>query len=146
MLQFIEAFVGKSHEFAFLLAILRINGNAEIERHPHADFQGLNFGFILRADAAAERDGLLGIRLRQQQRKLVAPDAKRKIGSAQGLAQRAGGELDNLVALQVPVAVVYFFQLVQIEDDDREAVAVAFGAIQFLYRNIRRRGGDCRGR
>ncbi len=84
------------------------------------------------AQAITERRGLLGIGLWEKQRELISADAKCEIRSAQIFPQSGCGELQYLIALQVAVAVVDFFQPVQIEQHKGELLAVAFGAIEFL--------------
>ena len=100
----------------------------------------------MRADAAAKCDGLLGVCLRQEQGEFIAADTKREIGRAQRLSQSRSRKLQHLIALQVAVTVVHFFQFVQIQDHDGQLMTITFRAIQFLVKDIRRRGGDCRDR
>src|SRR6202012_5034805 len=99
LFQFIEALVGEAEQSAFHISILGMNGNAEIEGQGDIEFEKRNFAFILRANAAAERGGLLGIGLRQQEREFIATDTKSKIGGANGFSQSGGGKLQNVIAL-----------------------------------------------
>ena len=131
-LQFVKFFVRKTHQRAFLIAFLRVDGYAEIQGDFHVDCEGLKLALVLRADPAAEGERLFRVGLRQQDGEFVAADTKRKIGSAERPAQGGGRHLQNLIALQMPVTVIHFLQLMKIEDDDCELMPVALCAIEFL--------------
>ncbi len=93
MLQFVKPLVRQSHQSALLIAVLRMNGHAEIQRHSDLELQRRQLTFILGADAAAERDGLLDIGLRQQHGEFIPADAKGKVRITQGAAESRRGDL-----------------------------------------------------
>ena len=132
MFQFIKVLVRQLYQIAFLIAILRVNGHAEIERYCDAKLQRLQFALILRAHATGKGGGLFGIRLRKEQSKLVPADAECKIGCAQSSLEGGGGETQNLIALKMPIAIIHFLELMKIENHDRQVLAIPFCAIQFL--------------
>src|ERR1700690_567021 len=109
-----------------------MNGNAEINRHANVKVQGPDFRLVLRTDAAAQCDGLLRIRLRQQESEFVASNTKRKIKNSHGLAKHSSSQLKHLVTLQVAAPIVHFFQFVKIQNDDREMLTVSFRPVQFF--------------
>ena len=131
-LELVEPFVRRAQQIAFLIAILRMHGDAEIERHANFDLKRDHVALIERADAAAQRDGLLCIGLRQEQHKFIAADAEGEVGGAQRLAQSGRRELQHLIPAQMPVPVVHFLEPVKIQNHDGEMLAVAFRAVQFL--------------
>src|SRR5580700_10469151 len=60
MLQLIQALVGEPEQHSLLIPVLRILGSAEIQRHAQIELERMNLRLILRANAPAECDGLLG--------------------------------------------------------------------------------------
>src|SRR5277367_1336940 len=130
MLQLVKSLVRQAHQSALLIAVLRMNGDSEIQRHSDLECQRRQLIFILRADTTAESYGLLGIGLRQEDGEFVAADAKGKVRTAQGAAQRRCGKLQHLIALQVPMAIVHFLELVKVENHDCELLSVALRAAQ----------------
>src|ERR1700733_15047147 len=113
MLQLVQSLVRQAHQRALLIAVLRMHGYAEIQRHSDRKPQRRKFALILSTDTAAKRDGLFGIGLRQQHSEFVAADAKGEVRTAQGSAQSRRGDLQDLIALQMPVAIIDFLELVK---------------------------------
>src|SRR5579872_3887130 len=110
-----------------------MNRNSKIQRDTEIELHLANIVFVLRADTAAERTGLLRIGFRKEQRELIAADTKSEIGGAHRFSEGGGGELQNLVAKQMPTAIVHFLQFVHIENHKGELLVIAFGAIELLF-------------
>src|SRR4029077_14007137 len=107
--------------------------NSKIQRYTEIELHFANIVFVLCADTTAERTGLLGIGLRQEQRELIAADTKSEIRGAHRVSERGGGEVQNLVAEQMPAAIVHFLQFVHIENHKGELLVIAIGAVEFFF-------------
>src|SRR5579862_6345932 len=70
--------------------------------------------------------------LRQKKRKFVSSDPKGKIRCAQCGSQSGGCHLQNIVASQMAVSIIYFLQLAQVENYNCQLLIVALCANQFL--------------
>ena len=83
-------------------------------------------------DARSEVLGPVSQRLQvdeaQQQDELVAAVAARDVLGAQGVAQRGGDRLEDLVACLVPVLVVDLLEEVDVDEDDPERPTRTVGA------------------
>ena len=72
--------------------------------------------------------GVLERRLGQDHRELVAADAAGDVGRADDVADAVGRLGQDAVAGEVADAVVDRLEVVEVEDDERQAAAVALGA------------------
>ena len=112
----IEPFVCNSNQRVALLTILRIGGDSVIHADADGKFERTKDIGERDANAAAQRGGLRGIRLRKKQSEFVATDAEGGVGSTKRFAQSGGGGLQNFVATGMTMLVVDFLEAVEIED------------------------------
>ena len=75
--------------------------------------------------AGEERAGGPRPRLEEERAELVAAQASDGVGLARGSAERRGERAQEPVALRVPLAVVRLLEAVEVEEDERDAPAVA---------------------
>ena len=83
-------------------------------------------------DAIDDAGRLLHAGVLEDQRELVAAQAEGAVRAAQGGAQHVADRLERHVALEVAVVVVERLEAVDVEDDEREALPVARGAVDLL--------------
>ena len=79
MLQAIETLVGDANQLIGLFAVLWERSHTVVYGHIDAERQSLQRFGKNRFDTPAQRKRLFGIGLRQQHRKFVAADAKRRV-------------------------------------------------------------------
>src|SRR5713226_4435713 len=103
--------------------------------HADADgkLEGLNHFGKDGFDAAAESEGLGGIRLWQEQSELVTADSECRVRGAQRFLKSGGCGAQDIIATRVAVLVVHFLEAVKVQDHQTERLAVAASAIQFLF-------------
>ena len=123
--------VGLVDQLVRVEAVLREARDAE--RHRRADRlrRGLDLELPLRngaADPLGDLHRLLGRRLRQQDRELLAAEARRHVVVAQLLAEDLGDAFQHCVAGEVAVAVVDVAQQVEVGHDQRHRPFEARGA------------------
>ncbi len=127
----VDGEVGLVDELVRVDAVLRERGDAE--RHRRADrlARGLDLELALgdrAADPLGDLHRLLGRRLRQEDRELLAAEAGRHVVVAQLLAEDLGDPLQDGVAGEVAVAVVDVAQQVEVGHDQRHRALEAAGA------------------
>src|SRR5208282_5626454 len=130
--ELVKALVRRPDQGLFGIAVVGENGHAEVQCQGHVQPERLDRRGIIRAHPAAQRSGLRGIGLRQEQSELIAADSKRIIRGAQRFAQRAGRKLQHVIALQVAVTVIDGLEAVQIHEHQGDMVVVALRAVQLL--------------
>ena len=84
------------------------------------------------ADAIDDVRRLVHAGVVEDQGELVAAEAEGAVRAAQRRAQHLADRLERLVAGEVPVGVVEGLEAVDVEDHEREALAVARGAMDLL--------------
>ncbi len=129
----VEAFVGDTDQLIRLFRVLGKYGNAMVHADADSKLEGRNHFGKDGFNAAAEGEGLGGIRLWQEQSEFVAADSECRVRSTQRFLKSGGGGAQDIIAARVPVLVVHFLEAVKIQDDQAERLAVAARAIQFLF-------------
>ena len=129
VLALIQAFVGDTNQIFGVVGILGIVGDAVIHADGDAELQRFHIFRKYSFDAAAERERLGRIGLRQEKSKFVTADAKREVRSAQSFFESGGRDAQHFIAARMSMLVVYFLEAVHVHDDQAERKAIAFGAI-----------------
>ena len=132
MLHVVQALIGNPHQGILLLAVQRENGNSIIESETYARLHTLHCRSEIRANTASQRICLFGIRMHQEQCEFVAPDAKSVVRGSQRLAQRRGGRPQKQVSLRMAESVVHFFELMKVEDHQREVLIVSLRTVELF--------------
>jgi len=132
----IETLIGDANELIRVFRILGENGDAVIHAYGDGKLQRLEHLGKHRLDAAAQRERLRGIRLRQQECELIAADAEGRVRCAQGFLQRSRSQAQYLITAGMAVLVIDFLEAVQVEGNQTQRLAIAARAIEFLVESF----------
>ena len=88
------------------------------------------------ADAIRDSVGFVFLRFRENQREFVAAVSRGGIDGTAVNAENIGEAADGTAAYEMAVAVVYFFQFIEVEKQHGEGPAGAIGAFRLVFKNI----------
>ena len=136
----VDGQVGLVDQLVGVGAVAREAGDADRDRRPDRLARGLDVVRARRdraADPLGDLEGLLRRRLGQQDRELLAAEARRHVVVAQVRAEHFRDALQHRVAREVAVGVVDVAQQVEVRHHQRQRPFEALGAQQLLVQRER---------
>src|SRR6266567_1414508 len=86
------------------------------------------------ADAPAQRQGLRGIGLREQQSEFIDANAESGVRSTESFLESCRRCAQDFISARVAVLVVHFLEAMKIEDNQAQRMSVAASAVEFLVK------------
>ena len=120
--------VGVLEQAFRIVAVVRINRDTDRRRHVDIvllDLERRSDGFLKLLRDAIEHRGI--IEILDDDHELVASQPRQQVGFAQGLRQRGGDALEQLVADAMPQSIVDVLETVEIDEHHADPSAAALG-------------------
>jgi len=128
----VEIIVGFGEKFFDALAIAAIDGNADAGGEAR---RFLVIGHYI-ADAIGDAMGFVGFRFGQYKGEFVSAVARGGVYGAAVDTENIGEPANGAAADEMAVAIVDFFQVVEIQEQNRKGAAGAVGALGFVFEDV----------
>src|SRR5882724_3024341 len=127
----IEGRIGGAHQLIAIFGMIGKVGHARADGHRPRNAGKLEF-LHHATQLFSDRPSTVGMRLRHQDGKFLSPVTANQVVLADVLSENLRDLSEHLVAKQVPELIIQLFEVIDVDHQQREPKAVAFGGAQRL--------------